>query len=918
MSTLAIAMLQGFSFMAIPAEQQRTMPAQVIASAPQVRDEEVLLFAIELDAVTLSDSFTAYGNLSDPHLPVGELARLLDLNLDVYPSELRITGTLGEQRSPVAVDLRAGLARVGDHDVALSISEAKFSPTDIYLRASALEALLPVRFNVDPEALTVKLLPTETLPVQARAQRLSRANGLNEGTSVLGQVLEIDSPYQLLTAPSFDVVLETGFDTRGSRFARRYDLRAGGDLLFSGFQAYLGSNAEGQPSTARLLFERRSAAGALPFGARRISAGDVFTPGLALGPRAAAGRGISFSTAPLEQVSVFNTIDLHGELPLGHDAELYVNDVLRSTQRTPVEGRYQFLNVPLVFGINIIRIVLHGPRGERSESVRYLNVGSGQLRDDQTTVDIGITQQERAVVEPNGPIGDGLVRAEVGAPRVVASVAHGLSERVTIVGGLALYSTVRDGERHLATAGLRTSVHAFAVQLDAAADHRGGAALAFGLAGQPLGMSMLLRHSEYRGGFVDENILAGSLGRGLSRRTSLIADANIPVFGAAIPVSVRVSRAGYADGGASWLASVRASTTVADTMLSTGLDYQLETTADSRQHQRLAGSFTASRLFDASWQVRASLDYDVLPVLSMRTFNVTADRAVSSGLALRFGLGQTLQRPRHTVLQAGPVLRLPFGDLAFTGDYVPQLGDWRAGVRFSFGTLFDGGRGRYVMTRPGPAAGGNAVLQAFLDRDANGRFSPGDEPLPGVEITGGERTGMTDRNGRAIATGFGSAPTAQLQVNTESIEQAYVADAPSTVRLAPRPGHVVRIPYAIIPIGELYARVTVQQGGRAVGISALRLRLVRQSVEPMTATTEYDGSAVFSAVRPGTYTLELDPEQAERLRMRLKEAMTVTVGVDETISIEAEVVFERQQGEAVAAEAGSAGDEVAAELPSAP
>jgi hypothetical protein len=114
-----------------------------------------------------------------------------------------------------------------------------------------------------------------------------------------------------------------------------------------------------------------------------------------------AGRGISFTTAPLEQASVFDTIDLRGELPIGYDVELYINDVLRSGQRAPVQGRYEFLDVPLVRGINLIRIVSYGPRGERSEQVRVVNVGGGQLKKNQTTIEVGLVQQERPLFSLN-------------------------------------------------------------------------------------------------------------------------------------------------------------------------------------------------------------------------------------------------------------------------------------------------------------------------------------------------------------------------------------------------------------------------------------------------------------------------------------------------------------------------------------
>ncbi|TMJ11115.1 MAG: hypothetical protein E6G94_16540 [Alphaproteobacteria bacterium] len=321
-------------------------PAAAAPGPAQVNDDELILFAVELDGTTLTEGLTAYGDPADPYLPIGELSRLLELDLRLTPASGRVTGTLGESRQSLIVDLPAGLARSGGSDVRISPDDARVSLTDIYVKASVLAQLLPIGAEVDSEALTVRLKPTSPLPVQSRLERAARLRSLGHDIDQGDEVLRIESPYELFSPPAFDVILETGSDTRSRPFSRRFDVRAAGDLLYTGFQGFVGSDEEGRPADARILFERRSLKGNLlgPLGATRVSGGDVFTPSLAYGPRSVAGRGISFTTAPLEQASVFETIDLRGELPIGYDVELYINDVLRSGQRAPVQGRYEFLD----------------------------------------------------------------------------------------------------------------------------------------------------------------------------------------------------------------------------------------------------------------------------------------------------------------------------------------------------------------------------------------------------------------------------------------------------------------------------------------------------------------------------------------------------------------------------------------------
>jgi hypothetical protein len=731
-------------------------------------------------------------------------------------------------------------------------------------------------------------------------ERIARLRSLGREADGAEEVTRIESPYELFSPPAFDLILESGSDTRGNRFSRRFDVRAAGDLLHTGFQGYVGSDGTGKPSDARMLLERRSLGGGLlgPLGATRVSGGDVFTPALSLGPRSVGGRGISFTTAPLEQASVFDTIDLRGELPIGYDVELYINDVLRSGQRAPVQGRYEFLDVPLVRGINLIRIVSYGPRGERSEQVRVVNVGGGQLKKNQTTIDFGLVQQERPLFSLNRRDDEFAGPAGAGALRLVGSLAYGLSEAVTLVAGAAFYPVAGGGKKQLATAGVRTSLFGLAAHGDAAMDHKGGRALGLGLAGRPLGVSAVLEHFEYDAGFLDENQVVGDASRRLSRHSELTLDFSLPALGSkVIPISFRALRDGYADGGSNWIAGARASTTLANTLVSTGIDYQRSTLPGAPMRQQLGGNIAASRFLHYKWQLRGVLDYDLLPGADLRALSFTADRAVSDRAALRFGIGHLFQKPRSTSFQAGATFRTSFGDLALTGDFAAPRRDWSVGLRFAFGIGHDGSR--YRVTPPGPASGGSAAFRSFIDRNGNGRFDDGEEGVPNVSLEGGERPGVTDSSGRSFVVGLGAAPTARLRIGTERIDNFYVSAPAATIEFSPRPGKVLQIPYAIVPTGEVMVRLVFQREGEEVGLSAVRLRLVREGADPRIATTEFDGSAVFGEVPAGEYRLELDPSQAERLRMRLAHPVSIAVAADGKPSqdVNAEIVFDKATGE---------------------
>jgi hypothetical protein len=879
-----------------PAPPPRS-PAPQSATLATVHDEELLLLSVTLDGATLSESLGAYGDPADPLLPVGEMARLLGLDIRVLPSEARVEGTIGPARRSLLVDLRAGVARLGGSDVPLAPAQVAASPRDLYVRASAMERLLPIRIAVDSEGLLLTLTATEPLPIQERAEREQRMRQLERGAGKSNgePVLRVETPYRLVSLPTFDFALETGYDSRRALATRRYDLRAAADLLGTDFTGYLGSDERGQPSVARVRFDRRSPGGRLlgPLGATYAAIGDVFTPVMSTGPISTGGRGFQFSTAPLGQASVFQRITLRGELPIGYQVELYVNDVLRGAQRFPVEGRYEFLDVPLVRGLNVLRIVTYGPNGERNEQSRVLNVGGGQIERGKLTLDFGLVQQDREVIAlaRAGGLSDGFDMGE-GKLRAVARLAYGLSDTVTLVGGGALYPDTAGQERKMLSAGLRGSLAGVALLGDYSHDFTGGSAVSLGAAGQAGGVAATLRHVEYRGDFLDENNLLADLTRPLRRDTTLDANFSLGLGGARVPLVLRVERSVFQDDGVTWLGSARASSILADTLVSAGLDYRRDAPRFGRALDRLTGNLAASRFLAYVWQVRGVLDYDLAPDPALRSFSLTVDRNLSDLLGVHLGIGRTFGPDEDVQFQGGAYLHLAFADLALTGDYSTATRDWRFGLRLAFGLALDPSSNQVRATRPGVASGGSATVNAFIDADGDGHRDADEAPVPGLRLAGGERIAVTGADGRAFVTGLGDSPVARLSVDMRAVDAFYVQAPPDNIELAPRPGVVARIDYPFRPVGEVSARLwVVRANGQRTGLAAVQARLTGAR-GAFAATSQYDGSLVFEAVPPGDYRLVLDPAQAAQLRMRLEGDTAVTVKPDGTASeISADIRF---------------------------
>lgn len=873
-------------------------PAHVFPTPDQAT---LLLLLVQLDDLTLTEGMAAYGSPDDPLLPVGELSRLLELDVDVSPADGRITGSLGEARRALVVDLVTNTARIGPVSVPLTAGDVAVEPTDIYVRASVLSKLLPLKFAVDARALQMKITATELLPIEGRMQRLARIRQAAPGRAG-APVMRAREPYHLLTPPSFDVALGFGTQTNSPKFPTRYDIRMGGDFLYAGLQAYVGSDDAGRATTSRILLERRSLDGDLlgPLHARVVGVGDVFTPGLAIGPRSLGGRGIEFSTVPLDQTTVFNRVDLRGELPLGYDVELYVNDVLQGAQAQAARGQYEFLNVPLAQGVNVVRIVLYGPRGQRSEETRIINAGGGLLHAHQTTFEFAAVEQDEPLIRLPG-IDPLQSEPAFGRRRIIANLGYGVTQFLTATAGGALYSDHLGVERQLGTVGLRTSIAGFATQADIAGDDKGGGGADISVAGRVFGANALLRHAEYRGGLLDENNAEADLDRPVRRRTELTVDDNLTFGPRVVPLSVRALRDLYADGGSAWIGQARASASFGGILYSGGAEYDRNTTPNGQSSDHLRGFAAASTFKSFEWQVRAGVDYDVAPTVRISDMSITVDREVSNRWSLRFGATERLDAPKGLELIGGSTTRTKFGDLALTGLYDTNNNTWRLNAQLNFGIGYNPATHSYQLTRSGPGSGGSVMFHAFIDANGNGRYDPGERPVPNVILEGGEQKARTGPDGRAYLSGFGTAPTSRVLVGLSELDNPAVKTPPTTVEFTPRPGGVTEIEYPMQPTGEVMINLKLRRpDAQFVGLSATRLRVVDDKGAAVEGVTEFDGSVNFHDLPAGVYTVQLDPEQAQRLRMRLLGPVTFTVKPDGSFTpdVTAQVEFEpRPEGQ---------------------
>ncbi len=872
-------------------------------------EDDLLLFEIDVGGQQLTDSLPAYSSRAGLFIPLGEFSRLLDLAIIVDPPAQKAQGWfLSEDRS-FLLDLHSHHATVAGKDYDVPATYAVLYHGEIFVRADLLQQLLPVSLTIDKSNLLIKLSPRERFPFQDRLEREKRREGLsNEGTPT-AQVMHVPPTYALFTPPAVDLALNGMWSNHAPQASENYNLRLAGDLAYADMQLFVGSDNSARPVTASVLLRRKDPDGQIAgfFGATRSDAGDIFTPALDIGVASISGRGVMTTSQPLDQASVFSTTDIRGPLPAGDEVELYVNEVLRGSTAQAVLGNYEFLSVPLSYGLNIIRLVFYGPHGERNEEVRRINVGNAQLTKDQIVYSLAAAQQYTPVIEINKNANSTPGIQGLGSIRAVGSLSYGLTDAITLTGGFAQYTpdtTIDYGQRQMVEGGVSTSLLGFATELNAAGDNRGGFAFAAGMGGHIFDISVLARHSEYLGGFVDElqtlDLFSPSP---LKRASQLTADwaPTLPLTDLTVPISLHGEESQYVDHSWRLLASANISTTVGRYNFSAGWQYQETASAQNATTIQSIGTLAASALVWRSWQLRADATFGAVPKLQIDTAELVIDGRFTDDISLRLDAQQSFAQitqvigttpifpvtnpvvtgPNTTTITAALTWRLSRFDITFDASYTPQLSQTQIGVQLNLGALFDPITDDYRLVRTGAASGGNVALDAFIDKNGDGVREPGEPGVPGIVAQGGNYPATSDDNGEILLSGLGDGAHARIHVDPQSIPDPYLTAPPDTIEVVPHPGQVEVIAYPLRSLGEAAVRIFfVVAGSPPRGLSALQVQLVSQTgVVVAEGRSEYDGTVLFERVPPGSYALRIEPDQSQKLKLVLTGAVHVTVPV---------------------------------------
>ncbi len=836
------------------------------ASPPLALNEDsMMLFAIMLEQKVLHESISAYPVGNSLFVPLGEFCRSLSLGIEVLPNEGKAKGFVISEKRTFLLDLKKGEVQCDGRRFPLKKEHIAIQDNDFYVDIKTLETWFPILIQFDLRNTTINLETTEKLPLQLEWERMKlgfRNPGTNSKHEAKG--LPVDVPYRALDWPIIDQSLslqrspgqEKDVEVQGATVLA-------GDFLWMSANGYLSFDSSGKIQNPRLTLFREDPDGQLlgPLRARTVNLGDIYPSALPLLGSPGAQRGVMVGNFPQNHQTSYEFRNFIGDLPPGWSVELLQNGAIWGYQRANAKGRYEFMNVPLRFGINNFLLVFHGPEGQRRTENFRLDLSNFQPAKGMLYYRSSFGRSEQdALQKKTGAFANS---DEARDPLLRSEVQYGITDRLAATAAYARDHT-QTGIRSYAMAGLQGALPFLTFQGVALRDldnrsHAGQILLRSGYER----INFQLRHEQHQFLF-SQGLNQGLPENPLKSRSGLDLNA---LFTRGFQGSLGIRREGLHQGQTIDQLNLNLSLSRRHFIFGHGLSRNIS--KDSRrmmpdlegalrasyegEYHSLRGEFVYQKFNghlkglsgNAQWEWRPT-EVSALQLSLTRMIHAKETSTTLSFFKLqgRVSYGLTLSHQPHQGLSASLNLHASFGR-------DPRSGKW-------------------AMQGASAASQGAVSAVAFLDENDNQK-KEASEPYvdqAAFQANGTLRENLLSGSPINFITNMGRFSHAEVEINTASIEDPFLRPTLKSYRFLPRSGRIVTLDFPMAAYSEITGTVRMQKDGKPQELQGVDIVLKKaDGTLAYQARSAYDGFFCFNDVRKGTYQLDLSDElKAKGLR----------------------------------------------------
>ncbi|WP_417592310.1 MSCRAMM family protein [Parasphingorhabdus sp.] len=834
-------------------------PAQALADWT-ASDDDALLFDLRSGKYRLGDGVRGYHTDSGICVDLADMIMAMDIPLRLDKKSRRATGWIFTENQTLTIDRDNEMVQKAGSPAKLRSGQIYDVPEGWCVDLKSLSEWLDVKFIPDLSNALLTMESDTQLPFERALERKEQAAKIRPQKSFdLSGLPQSSEPYKFWRTPSVDAVVSAGGlkdKQAGQKFDLRYELYASGEVGKASFDARLSSDNSGVPENLRVRAYRTDPKGELlgPLKATHFALGDVSTFSTPLVSQSVAGRGAVVTNRPVERPDSFDRTSFRGELPSGWDAELYRNGQLLAFAENRTDGRYEFLDIPLLYGQNRIEVVLYGPQGQIRRDIQVIPVGMDSIPPRETYYWAGVHEAGEDLIR----LGEFLPIRQAGW-RGGVGVERGLNNKTSVAA--SLFSLQIDGDRHNYLEGsVRRAVGPTLVELSASSNLEQGMAFRGQLLGQ-LGNSYITAESIWaRGGFISDHVEEN-----IESRHSLAIDHSFKIGSKLVPFHIDTQYETRSDGRDSLDVTGRMSFNFKYLSLTGELNWekQFSDSGANAPDQLDARLLATGRI--GKVRLRGEAVYRLAPEKRFERVDFTGEWRAGERSDWRAELGYdaSLDRARAGI---GIVRRFDRFSVTASAEAATD-GSVAAGLNLAFSLGPDPRSGKFRLSSNKLANSGQALAIVYRDENRDGVRQAGEPLVENVELTAGQSVALsaTDANGRAIIDNLLPFRPILIGIDSSSLSNPFVQPALPGMVITPRPGVAVTVELPLVSAGEVEGTLVRRGGGTIAGVGMELVdgegRVVRET------QTEFDGFFLFDGVPYGTYTVRIAKLSAQAIQV---------------------------------------------------
>lgn len=867
-------------------------------------DDELVLLELRAGRSTLRDSVPGYATKSGLLLPLSPLMEAVQFPIKIFQREGQAEGWFLQRSNHFSLDATRGEVILHGETKTYPAQQVEAHEDDIYVDTALLSQWFPLTFdfNFSTQSVSIGTQGNVLLPFQSEAKRAELRAGLDNHKDDEIPLPRVQTPYTLFTLPFADVTYTGGYDSNNPEKLRNdVTVQANGDAFYMHSEFFLAADQQDNVRDLRWTLSRRDpdgqlfkeaalkgnrlADGANALELRELALGDVYTQQVPLSAFNQQGRGFLISSKPYDMATQFDRTTLQGNLEPGWEVELYRNDELLDFRRASADGRYEFIDVPLVSGLNILRLVFYGPFGQTREEVQRLLVSGNITSAGKSYFRVSLTQQDTSILDlrDENSIGvTGIAPQErelaKGEARLLAEYEYGLTQNVALFTNVS-HLTLGDAREHTYIGGgIGTSLLGSYMRLDGSHDAEdGGNALQLALQDNWWGISVSAQHRQYYD-FISE--FTESMDDPIIAHTILRADTPLNVaFLPRMNTGISGERVRYDSGRVRDELSQRLSASISRVALSHTLSLRDDNPATGDSLRQTRGELVANVPFSAL-MLRGNIAYNVTPERDIDGVALAAEYHVDLDTIARVDVSRQMNETELTTTTLALNRRFEHFLLGASAGHASD-GNNTVGITLSFG-LGQDPRSQSLQAYPDYVArDGMVIARAYEDANNNATFDAGDSVLEHAQFRVNRGMSPGDVNDHGIALLRGIAPDTPVRVTLEdsSIDNPYLYAPRPGAEVVARSGSPVFVDVPLVATSDVEGTcyITDASGGKKPAAN-VRLEIVDAKGTVVKDTrSAFDGYYLIDRVPLGQYRLRVSQEQLMRLSLVADDDKTVSV-----------------------------------------